>query len=71
MARPRKVTPSVEKTICLARDLVLAVDLELYSELEGRIPFGAWQSYIEALIRDDLARRGVRNGQAITRGEFL
>ena len=63
MARPRKVTPSVEKTICLARDLVIAVDLELYSELEGRIPFGAWQRYIESLIRDDLARRGVRNGQ--------
>lgn len=62
MARPRKVTPSVEKTVCLARDLVLAVDFELYSELEGRIPFGAWQRYVEALIREDLNRRGVLKG---------
>ena len=58
MPRPRKAVPSVEKNISLPRDLVVAVDLELYSELEGKVPFGSWQRYIERLIRADLAARG-------------
>ena len=57
MARPRKAIPSVEKNISLPQDLVAQVDLELYSDLEGKVPFGAWQKYLERLIRQDLAAR--------------
>lgn len=57
MGRPRKAIPSVEKNISLPRDLVVAVELELYSEVEGKVPFAAWQKYLEDLIRKDLARR--------------
>lgn len=57
MARPRKAIRPVEKTVSLPEDLVAKVDLELFSEVEGKVPFGAWQRYLEALIRADLARR--------------
>ena len=57
MPRPRKAIPSVEKNVCLPRDIVAKVDLMLFSELEGRVPFGAWQKYLESLIRADLAKR--------------
>jgi hypothetical protein len=54
MPRPRKAIRPVEKNISLPQDLVLKVDLLLYSELEGKVPFGAWQRYVERLIREDL-----------------
>ena len=57
MGRPRKAIPSIEKSISLPRDLVVAVELELYSEVEGKVPFAALQKYLEELIRKDLARR--------------
>lgn len=57
MARPRKAIRPVEKTVSLPEDLVAKVDLELFSEVEGKVPFGAWQKYLEALIRADLAKR--------------
>lgn len=56
MARPRKAIRSVEKNVSLPEDLVAKVDLELWSELEGKVPFGAWQRYVERLIREDLAK---------------
>ena len=54
MGRPRKAVPSIEKNISLPRDLVVAVELELYSEVEGKVPFAAWQRYLDdgVLIRD-------------------
>ena len=59
MGRPRKAVPSIEKNISLPRDLVVAVELELYSEVEGKVPFAAWQKYLESLIRTDLAKRAL------------
>ena len=63
MGRPRKAIPSIEKNISLPRDLVVAVELELYSEVEGKVPFAAWQKYLEDLIRKDLARRALFRGK--------
>lgn len=64
MPRPRKAIRPVEKNISLPEDIVARVDLELFSEVEGKVPFGAWQRYVEALIRADLARRDGGKGQA-------
>lgn len=50
MGRRKNITPSIEKTICLPIDLVVKVDLVLYSELEDRVPFGAWQKLITELL---------------------
>ena len=58
MGRPRKAIRPIEKNISLPLDLVVQVELELYSELEGKVPFGAWSGYVEKLIRDDLEKKG-------------
>lgn len=57
MARPRKAIRPIEKTICLPEDLVAQVDLLLYSALEGKVPYGAWQRHVEQLLREDLSRK--------------
>jgi hypothetical protein len=61
MARPRKTDRPVEKNISLPQSVVVRVELELFSELEGKVPFGAWQRYIVRLVEADLARRGAGN----------
>jgi hypothetical protein len=55
MARPRKAVRPIEKNISIPEDLVCKVDLRLFSELEGRVPHGAWSRYISGLIRADLS----------------
>ena len=57
MARPRKTDRPVEKNISLPGSLVTRVELELWSDLEGKIPFGAWQRYISGLIERDMIVR--------------
>lgn len=64
--RPRASVPSIEKNLSLPSDLVTRVDLLLYSELEERVPHGAWARYIARLIKEDLerlagAKKGVLN----------
>lgn len=54
MGRPKKPIKSVEKNISIPEDVCARVDLMLYSELEGRVPHGAWSRYITGLIRKDL-----------------
>jgi hypothetical protein len=55
MARPRKAVRPIEKNISIPEDLVCKVDLRLFSELEGRVPHGAWSRYVSGLIRKELA----------------
>ncbi len=57
MARPPRIDRPVEKNISLPTSIVVQVDLMLYSELEEKVPFGAWQKYILGLIQDDLAKK--------------
>lgn len=59
MPKPARVIRPVEKNISLPADLVTKVDLELYSEVEERVPFGAWSKLVEQLLRDWLAVRSV------------
>ena len=58
MGRPKKLKPSIEKTICLDADLVAKVDLILFSELEGKVPFGAWQRFVTLAINNQLGNKG-------------
>ncbi len=57
MARPRRTDRPIEKNLSLPSSLVARVDLELFSALEGKVPFGAWQRYVVELIEADLAKR--------------
>jgi hypothetical protein len=57
MGRPLKTDRPIEKNLSLPRSLVVRVDLELFSALEGKVPFGAWQKYVVGLIEADLRKR--------------
>ena len=61
MARPKKTDRPVEKNISLPQSVVVRVELELFSELEGKVPFGAWQRYILRLVEADLSRRDAKS----------
>lgn len=58
MARGKiaKVIRPVSKKLSVPEDVVARVDLELWSELEGRVPHGAWSELIERLLREHIAK---------------
>lgn len=57
MAQPLKIDRPERKNLTLPSSLVVQVELLLYSEVEGRVPKGAWQDYMANLIREDLRKR--------------
>ena len=57
MPRPLKADRPVEKSINLPTSICTQVDLLLWSELEEKVPTGAWSKYVRALIEKDLAER--------------
>jgi hypothetical protein len=59
MPRPCKTDRPVEKNISLPTSTVARVELELFSELEGKVPFGAWQKFLVGLIDGHFARKRV------------
>lgn len=63
MARPKRVDRPIEKSICFPQSLVARVDLELYSELEGRVPFGAWQKFLTSLIETYFKQKAQQNAE--------
>lgn len=58
MARPKKTTRTVFKNIALPEDLAAKVDLYLWSEVEGKIPFGAQQEFFSRLVKEFFAGLG-------------
>lgn len=63
MPRPPKAIRPVEKTVNIPEDIVAKVDLLLWSDLEERVPHGAWARYILGLIQEDMQ---VRTGKRLT-----
>lgn len=57
MARPKQTTPSTFRNISLPQPLAEKLDLELYSELEGRIPLGAYKHFFTALLEKYFAEK--------------
>ena len=54
MPKPKKVIRPVEKRINLPEDLVARVDLMLWSDVEQRVPFGAWSELTTRLLKEYL-----------------
>lgn len=52
MARPKKTLATVSKNIRIPEDLAARMELELYSELEGKIPYGAQHEFFTKLLRE-------------------
>lgn len=57
MARPKKTIRTVFQNIGLPEDLAARLDLELYSDLEEKIPFGAKSDFFTALVRKHFAEQ--------------
>lgn len=57
MPRPKRVDRPVSKHIHLPETLAAQVELELYSELEQKVPFNAWGKLVEELLREWLEKR--------------
>lgn len=57
MPRPQLPYPVRAKKIDLPLALIAEIDLALHSELEDKVPYGAWQRLVEQLLREWLARR--------------
>jgi threonine synthase len=55
MPRPKQTVPSATRNIALPQPLADKLDLELYSELEGRIPTGAYKSFFSNLLEQYFA----------------
>ncbi len=56
MPRPRNPQPRTFLELSIPADLRARLDLYLYSEVEGRIPQGAYVNFILPLIRAELDR---------------
>lgn len=56
MARPASINKPIEKKLSLDAELVARVELALFSDLEGRVPYGAWSGLIEQLLREHFNR---------------
>ena len=59
MPRPKRTIRPVEKHISIPEDIVTKIELELWSDLEGRVPFGAWSQLVVGLLEEHLKRKGV------------
>lgn len=68
MARPKRIVRTISKNIALPEDLVARMELELYSELEGKIPFGAQQKFLEKVLRDHYTRQDQGAVDPLTEG---
>lgn len=56
MPRPLKADRPVERKVYLPTSINDAVQVLLFSPAEGKVPHGAFSSFVERLIRDALAR---------------
>lgn len=57
MPRPPKVIPNVPTRLYLPADVMAQVQVQLFSELEGRVPQGALAGLVERLLRKWLAEQ--------------
>ena len=63
MGRPAAINPTVSIHTWLRKDLMTKVDLLLWSEVENRVPHGAYQRFFTELITAhfDKLEKGVKN----------
>lgn len=59
MPRPKKVDRPVEFKFYLPSSISMKLEIELFSEVEGKVPFGARNELIIRLISEWLQKRGV------------
>ena len=51
MARPKKTIRTVSIHVSLPEDLAAKIQLHLFSEVEGKVPFGAQAEFFTGLVK--------------------
>ena len=59
MPRPKSANPKITKHIPIDPDLCAKAELQLFSDLEGRVPYKANSDFITQLLRDHFAARQI------------
>lgn len=54
MPKPKRIVRPRILNLSIPEDLFARLQLHLYSELEGRVPFGAYSKFINQLIQKEL-----------------
>lgn len=52
MGRPTLINPTVSIHMQIRRDLMTKVDLLLYSNVEGKVPYGAYQRFFTERLNE-------------------
>lgn len=56
MARTKLIDRPVEKTISIPKSIHDRLELQLFSELQGRVPHGKWSELVVGLLREYLEK---------------
>ena len=59
MPRAKKIDHGLKLTVRIPTSVLTLVELELHSDLLGKVPFGARSELVESLLRKWLLERGV------------
>ena len=51
MSRPKRTTRTISKHFLIPEELVARMELELYSDVEERVPLGAQSELVTKLLR--------------------
>ena len=54
MGRPKLVEPTERVHFHMPQGLYARIALSLHSEVEGRVPYGAWGNLVNPLLKDHL-----------------
>ena len=54
MARPKAAVPKALLKAKISQELRAKIDLELFSDLEGRVPLGKYSELVETLLKQHL-----------------
>lgn len=65
MPKTPNLIPSKHLNVALPLPVLTQLNLELYSELEGRVPHGAYSRFLTELIREHFASRVIDIGPRI------
>lgn len=57
LGRPKKIRRSIKLTVYIPEDILAGVQLELYSDLEKKVPHGAISELAEGLFAAWLEKR--------------
>lgn len=72
MPRPPNIIPSLPLHVMLPQDVRGQLDLLLYSEVEGKVPLGAYQAFLVRKIREERTWKRLDLAQfGFTEGNFV